>query len=152
MAYNYSNAELRNILNGLGFRKPESNESNFPLTNDNSQLSDRKTVEAIKAFQRYFGIASDGIVGAITKGKAEQIMNIIHYELDLVINPNPPLRPQPPLYGPQTASAVAEFRQAYGFEPDRNQKNDRVADLPVRRKLDELTPGINNLVVESAST
>jgi peptidoglycan hydrolase-like protein with peptidoglycan-binding domain len=72
---------------------------------------------------------------------AEKAMNVLHYELDLVIQPNPPLRPQAPLYGPQTAQVVANFRSRYGFEPNGNPNDDRVADLPVRRRLDELTAG-----------
>jgi hypothetical protein len=45
------------------------------------------------------------------------------------------------LYGLQTAQAVSNFRRRYGFDPDLNANNDRIADLPVRRQLDELTPG-----------
>lgn len=57
------------------------------------------------------------------------------------MQPNPRLRPQALLYGLQTAQAVANFRSQYGFEPNGNPNDDRVADLPVRRKLDELTAG-----------
>ena len=50
-------------------------------------------------------------------------------------------RPQnAPFYGPQTAQAIAQFRHFYSFEPDGNAKTVRIADLPVRRKLDALTP------------
>ncbi|HEY9669651.1 MAG TPA: hypothetical protein V6C91_22750 [Coleofasciculaceae cyanobacterium] len=68
-------------------------------------------------------------------------MNVLHYELDQVMQPNPLLRPQPLLYGPQTAQSVANFRIRYSFEPNGNPNDDRVADLPVRRKLYELTAG-----------
>ena len=67
-------------------------------------------------------------------------MYVVQYELDLVMKPEPRIRPQnAPFYGPQTAQAIAQFRRFYGFEPDGNAKTDRIADLPVRRKLDELT-------------
>ncbi|KAM3108210.1 hypothetical protein [Phormidesmis sp. 146-33] len=149
MAYNYSNAEFRNLLNGLGFRLSGVNEPTFPLTYDDSPLSDAETVQAVQAFQRYFKIAADEIAGIVTKRKAEQAMNILHYELDVVMKANPPLRPQAPLYGPQTAQAIARFRVAYGFENDGNPANDRVADLPVRRKLNELTPRGQKLEAEA---
>jgi peptidoglycan hydrolase-like protein with peptidoglycan-binding domain len=121
----------------------------FSCTNDiktggslnNSSLGDALTVQAIKSFQTYFNLTPDGIVGDKTKTVAEKAMNVLHYELDLVMQPNPPLRPQAPLYGPQTAQAVAKFWSQAGFEPNGNPNDDRIADLPVRRRLDELTAG-----------
>ncbi|MEH2353459.1 MAG: hypothetical protein V7K28_09720 [Nostoc sp.] len=80
-------------------------------------------------------------MGPQTQAKAQQQMYVIQYELDLVIKPEPRIRPQnSPFYGLQTAEAIAQFRRFYGFEPDGNVKNDRIADLSVRLKLDELTP------------
>ena len=141
MAYAFTNAQIRSILNGMGFKKRGTNEPNFPISEDNSSLGDALSVQAIKSFQTYFNLTPDGIVGDKTKMAAEKAMNVLHYELDLVMQPNPPLRPQAPLYGPQTAQVVANFRNRYGFEPNGNPNDDRVADLPVRRKLEELTPG-----------
>ena len=61
--------------------------------------------------------------------------------LHLVMKPNPRLRPKnAPFYGPQTSQAIAGFRRRDGFELDGNPDADRVADLAVRRKLDQLTP------------
>ncbi|HEY9671251.1 MAG TPA: peptidoglycan-binding protein [Waterburya sp.] len=141
MAYAFTNAQIRSILNGMGFKKRGTNEANFPISEDNSSLGDALSVQAIKSFQTYFNLTPDGIVGDKTKMAAEKAMNVLHYELDLVMQPNPPLRPQAPLYGPQTAQVVANFRSRYGFEPNGNPNDDRVADLPVRRRLDELTAG-----------
>jgi peptidoglycan hydrolase-like protein with peptidoglycan-binding domain len=119
-------------------------------------MGDKSTVQAIIGFQRYFNLDPDGIVGPLTMAKAEKQMHVIHYELDLIMQPNPPLRPQPPLYGPQTCAAVRDFRRRYGFEPDGNPYNDFVADLAVRRKLDAVTPGLaasesDSLTSESAT-
>jgi hypothetical protein len=61
------------------------------------------------------------------------------------MEPEPRLRPQnSPFYGPQTAHVVAYFRLLHGFEPDGNSSDDRIADLPVRRKLDALTPNVRS--------
>lgn len=139
MAYDFINAQIRSILNGLGFKSRNSNEPDFPLSSDNSPLDDQETVRAVIAFQKYFNLAQDGIVGSKTKAVAEHALDVIHYELDVVLQPDPPLRPQAPLYGPQTAQAVGKFRNQYGFEPDGNPDSDCIASLPVRRKLNDLT-------------
>ena len=135
----YSNAQFRSILNGLGLRNQGLNEPNFPISDDGRDLSiDR---QAVIEFQDYFGLPTDGIVGPRTQETAQRQMYVIQYELDLVMKPEPAIRPQnSPFYGPQTAEAIAQFRRFCGFEPDGNVKNDRIADLSVRRKLDELTP------------
>jgi len=96
-------------------------------------------VQAVVAFQKYFNLAQDGIVGSETKAVAERALDVIHHELDVIIQPEPPLRPQAPLYGPQTAQAVSNFRRQYGFEPDGNPDSDLIADLPVRRRLNDLS-------------
>lgn len=77
---------------------------------------------------------------------AEHEMYVIQYELDLVIKLKPRICSQnAPFYGPQTAQAVAQFRCSYGFGPDGNAKTDRIADLPVRYRLDELTPNVRTM-------
>ncbi len=138
-ALSYSNAQFRSILNGLGLRNQGQNEPDFPVSDDDSNLDADRS--AVIKFQDYFGLATDGIVGPRTESKAEHEMYVIQYELDLVMEPETPIRPQnSPFYGPQTAGVIAQFRNSYGFEPDGNARNDRVADLSVRRKLNELTP------------
>jgi hypothetical protein len=140
MTYAYTNAEIRSILNGLGFKQRGTNEFHFPISSNNSPLNDVMTVEAVRRFQTYFNLTVDGIVGPQTKAMAEKAMYVIQHELDLVVKPNPPLRSQnTPLYEVEVALAVGDFRERYGFEPDENPDSDRVADLPVRRKLKELT-------------
>ena len=132
--FSYTNAQFRSILNGLGLRDQGRNEPNFPISDDDSELdTDRTTV---MRFQRYFGLVADGIVGPRTEAKAEHEMYVIQYELDLVMKPEPRIRPQnAPFYGPQTAEAIAQFRNFCGFEPDGNATNDRIAVLPLRRRL-----------------
>jgi peptidoglycan hydrolase-like protein with peptidoglycan-binding domain len=140
----YTNAQFRSILNGLGLRNQGSNEPNFPISSDEGNLDTDRS--AVIEFQAYFGLTTDGIVGPHTEATAQQQMYVIQYELDLVMKPEPPIRPQnSPFYGPQTAEAIARFRRFYGFEPDGNVKNDRIADLSVRLKLDELTPNARSM-------
>lgn len=55
----YTNAQFRSILNGLGFRSPGINELNFPVSDDDSLLTDDPTVQAIGQFQGYFNIGVD---------------------------------------------------------------------------------------------
>jgi len=74
-----------------------------------------------------------------TQVTAQQTIYVIQYELDLVMQPEPRIRPQnSPFYGPQTAQVIAYFRRFYGFEANDNLTDDRIADLLVRRKLDAL--------------
>lgn len=140
----YTNAQFRSILNGLGLRGKGPNEPNFPVSDNENDLGTDRS--AVIKFQDYFGLATDGIVGPRTQAAAQQEMYVIQYELDSVMRPEPRIRPQnAPFYGPQTVQAVADFRRSYGFEPDGNAENDRVADLSVRRRLDSLTPNARSM-------
>jgi hypothetical protein len=86
MAYDFINAQIRSILNGLGFKSRDLNEPQFPLSSDNSPLEDQQTVRAIVAFQKYFNLAQEEIMGSKTKAVAERALDVIHHELDVVIN------------------------------------------------------------------
>jgi peptidoglycan hydrolase-like protein with peptidoglycan-binding domain len=142
--FSYTNAQFRSILNGLGLRGQGPSEPNFPVSdNENNLGTDRS---AVIEFQDYFGLTTDGIVGPRTEAAAQKEMYVIQYELDMVMKPEPRIRPQnAPFYGPQTVQAVADFRRSHGFEPDGNSENDRVADLAVRRRLDTLTPNARSM-------
>ena len=137
LALPYTNAQFRSILNGLGLRSRGLNESNFPISEDESALNNDRPV--VIKFQNCFGVPADGIVSLHTQVTAQQTMYVIQYELDLVMQPEPSIRPQnSPFYGPQTAQVIAYFRRFYGFEANDNLTDDRIADLLVRRKLDAL--------------
>jgi peptidoglycan hydrolase-like protein with peptidoglycan-binding domain len=139
--FSYTNAQFRSILNGLGFRSRGQDEPNFPVSDDESALDNDQ--QAVINFQAYFGLAVDGIVGSNTRATAQQEMYVVQDELDSVMKPEPRLRPQnAPFYGSQTALAVTDFRLRYGFDPDGNSNNDRVADISVRRRLEGLTPNL----------
>ncbi len=127
---NYTNAQFRSILYGHGFGySPEPN-PNFPISSFEGPLTDKVTVDAIKAFQTYFHLEVDGIAGPITKAKAEQAMRVLQYNLNLVIKANLPANQ--PFYGPKTVAAVKEFERRYGYVVD------GVANLSVRQRLNDL--------------
>lgn len=123
----YTNAEFRSILNGFGFLYPPEGELSTPISDDNSPLDDRMTIDAIQDFQTYFHLSVDGIAGPITLAKAEQAMRILQDELNQVIDANLPQNQ--PFYGPKTVAAVELFQRRNGFFAD------GVASLPVRQKL-----------------
>ncbi len=75
MAYDFINAQIRSILNGLGFKSRDLNEPDFPLSSDDSPLDDQETVQTAIAFQKYFNLAQYGIMGFKTKAVAEQALN-----------------------------------------------------------------------------
>jgi peptidoglycan hydrolase-like protein with peptidoglycan-binding domain len=123
----YTNAEFRSILNGFGFLYPPEGELSTPISDDNSPLDDRMTIDAIQDFQTYFHLFVDGIAGPITLAKAEQAMRILQDELNQVIDANLPQNQ--PFYGPKTVAAVETFQRRNEFFAD------GVASLPVRQKL-----------------
>jgi peptidoglycan hydrolase-like protein with peptidoglycan-binding domain len=135
----YTNAQFRSILNGLGFRNRGRNEPDYPISADESSLDNDR--QAVINFQDYFNLKVDGIVGPQTRSTAKQEIFVIQYALDLVMKPEPRLRSQnAPFYGPQTSLVIGDFRERYGLEPDGNANDDRMADINVRRKLDNLVP------------
>lgn len=135
MAVNYTNAQVRSILNGLGFRSRifSSDRANpsFPYTEDNSALTDPTTQHAIRKFQTEYKLGVDGIAGPETKAKLEQVMRILHDELKALIDPNFPT--DEPFYGLQTIATVRTYQ--------RQLAEDGIATLPVREKLYEKSGG-----------
>lgn len=128
---NYTNAQLRNILNGLGHRTKVSGDgSNFPLTNDDSPLTDAHTQEAIKKFQQEYQLVVDGIAGPKTMAMAERVIRILQDELNRVVKAGLPSNQ--PFYGPLTVAAVKRFQSQIHLPQD------GVASYPVRVKLYEL--------------
>ncbi|MBD2022395.1 peptidoglycan-binding protein [Leptolyngbya sp. FACHB-36] len=126
----YTNAQFRSILNGHGFSTSSQPDVNFPISSNEGPLTDKITVDAIKAFQTYFKLKVDGIAGPITIAKAEQAMRVLQDNLNRVIKANIPANQ--PFYGPRTVAAVKEFERLYKFNVD------GIANLAVRQRLNEL--------------
>ena len=125
---NYTNAEFRSILNGFGYKpKTQADGSNFPVSNDNSVLTDPLTLQAIKKFQSEYKLVVDGIVGPKTMNKAEEVMKILQNELNSCVKANLPANQ--PFYGPMTTTAVKNFQRKVQRVPN------GIADYDLRVRL-----------------
>ena len=128
---NYTSAQFRSILNGWGYRqKTQADGPNFPVSQDNSALTDAPTVEAIKSFQREYQLKDDGIVGPITRDKAAQVVSSLQLELNKCVKAGIP--DNQPFYGPQTVTAVKQFQQKIKVSQD------GIASNALRLKLYDL--------------
>lgn len=126
----YTNAQFRSILNGHGFGYSPEPDPNFPISSYEGPLTDKVTVDAIKAFQTYYKLRVDGIAGPITLAKAEQAMRVLQDNLNRVMKTNLPTNQ--PFYGPRTVAAVKAFERRYGYNVD------GIANLVVRQRLNDI--------------
>ncbi|BAY28044.1 peptidoglycan-binding domain 1 protein [Calothrix sp. NIES-2100] len=125
---NYKNSEIRSILNGLGYRsRINSNDPNFPISQDESDLTDQATQKAIKKFQVDYDLTVDGIVGSETNNKMQEEMNSIHQELNQLLGTS--ISQDQPFYGQLTINTVQQFQRNY------TNPFDGLASLTVREQL-----------------
>ncbi|BAY48205.1 peptidoglycan-binding domain 1 [Scytonema sp. HK-05] len=109
---NYKNSEIRSILNGLGYRSHlNSNDLDFPISQDESDLTDEPTRKAIMKFQVDYDLTVDGVVGQQTMAKMQEEMNVLHEELNWIMGTNISL--DQPFYGRKTINAVQQFQRRY---------------------------------------
>lgn len=127
----YTNMQFRSILNGLGFRSQGANEPNFPVSNDDSPMTDSQTVQAIEQFQTYFHFNVDGIAGPQTMATAQQEMITLHTELNQLLGSAIPN--DQPYYGPITVQLIQQFEGDYRYPIN------GIASLPIRQELYRLT-------------
>ena len=126
---NYTNAQFRNILNGLGYGSFGNGATDFKLTDDNSPLTDGYTRDYIRKFQQEYKLTVDGIAGPTTMAKARQVITILQTELRNVVNANLPT--DQPFYGELTAAAVRQAQSR--FFP--NERATGVATSALRQRL-----------------
>ncbi|WP_062295136.1 peptidoglycan-binding domain-containing protein [Nostoc piscinale] len=132
----YNNAQFRSVLFGLGYLAQDfaALGQGFPVSKDNSPLTTIKTVQAIKNFQADYGLQVDGVVGPKTMAKAEEVIRILQYELNVVVKADLPK--DYPFYGPRTVAAVKKFAAQYSAEDEGAITG--VATLEIRKNLDRV--------------
>ena len=144
MGYEYSNADIRSILSGLGFlgkdcasRGGSSGDvDDFPVIYNNSSLDPFCIKDAIQQFQQYFHInPADGNWTAQTNNTATEEMETLHKELNSVLGTN--LNPNVPLYNLDTADAIREFQSKIG------EQQNGIASLHIRQRLNQAAQGGN---------
>ena len=128
----YTNAQFRSIMFGLGYIAKDFADlaAGYPVTTDNSPLTGNKIVEGIRNFQADYRLLVDGIVGAKTMAKAQEVMKTLQYKLNVVVDAGLPK--DQPYYGPKTVAAVKKLQSQMGVLPT------GVANHALRVKLDEL--------------
>jgi peptidoglycan hydrolase-like protein with peptidoglycan-binding domain len=118
---NYTNAEFRSVLRGLGY---DIKVSSDPLT-------DAQAKKAVKEFQSGYKLKSvDGIAGPQTQDYAAGIIRILNSNLNVVMKPKSALR-RSKFYSAETEAAVKEFQKKFQLQET------GIADLAVRQKLDQ---------------
>ncbi|MBD2594187.1 hypothetical protein BCD64_08820 [Nostoc sp. MBR 210] len=132
----YNNAQFRSILFGLGYLAQDfaAASKGFPVSKDNSPLTTIKVIQAIKNFQADYELQVDGIVGPKTMAKAEEVIRILQYELNVVVKADLPK--DHPFYGPRTVAAVKKFAAQYSAEDEAATTG--VATLEIRKNLDRV--------------
>ncbi len=118
-ARDYTPVEFRSVLNGLGY--------NISL---GDTLTDDVSVQAIREFQKQYGLPVDGSANVATQDLAANLVTNLQASLNLLLKPNPPL-PRSQYFGPQTELAVRQFQQRY------NLPVTGIATLAVRQEVDK---------------
>ena len=121
---NYTPIEFRSALYSLGY--------NVSLVD--TPLTDERTQQAIREFQRQQNLQVDGVAGAKTQDVAADLVKELQQNLNIVMNPKPQL-PTTQFYGSQTEAVVRQFQKKFGL-PITGQ-----ATLEVRSKLEQASKG-----------
>ncbi len=128
----YTNAQFRSILFGLGYLEADASNvrQGFPVSADNSPLNSAKTMQGIRNFQNDYGLVADSVVGSKTMAKAAEVMKILQFELNSVVDAGLPSNQ--PFYGSQTEAGVNKLLDQLKIEPI------GVISRDIRQELDEL--------------
>ncbi|MBW4422496.1 MAG: peptidoglycan-binding protein [Myxacorys californica WJT36-NPBG1] len=108
----YSNAEVRSILNGLGFTEAPEVGAEYPFTSYNGALNDRVTIDAIKAFQKRYRLKVTGRIDAQTRRTLQRVMKTLHQQLNEFMGAD--LELAHPTYDRRTIGVVQIFQHQIG--------------------------------------
>jgi hypothetical protein len=128
----YSNAEIRSILNGLGFTDAPEVGADYPFTSYNGALNDRVTIDAIKAFQKRYRLKVTGRVDAQTRRTLERVMKTLHQQLNDFMGSD--LQLSHPTYDRRTIGVVQIFQHQIGSDIQ-----DGIARSSDRQQLQKLS-------------
>lgn len=128
----YSNAEVRSILNGLGFTDAPEVGAEYPFTSYNGALNDRVTIDAIKAFQKRYRLKVTGRVDAQTRRTLERVMKTLHQQLNDFMGAS--LELAHPTYDRRTIGVVQIFQHQIGSDIQ-----DGIARISDRQQLQKLS-------------
>ena len=116
----YTPSQFRAFLMGFGYNVQQT-EGKVPT---------EVTRQAIRDFQKQYGIKVDGIAGTQTQQLAAAAVKNLQGSLNLVVKPTP-LLPRDQFYGSQTAAVVKQFQKQEGLPVT------GIATLEVRSRLDQ---------------
>jgi peptidoglycan hydrolase-like protein with peptidoglycan-binding domain len=141
----YKNSDIRSILNGLGYRSQlNTNDPDFPISQDESELTYLPTRKAIMKFQVDYDLIVDGIANPQTIKKMQEEMYLLHNMLNLVLGTN--ILVNQPFYGYQTVSAVQKFQRRFIITID------GLASFSLREELLETVEDNQVLITHAHST
>ena len=121
---NYTPSEFLSVLYNLGYNVPLGD---IPLT-------DERTRQAIREFQRQQDIQVDGIAGLQTQNVAADIVKALQFKLNIVMNPKP-LLPESQFLSPRISAIVRQFQEKFDLPVT------GIATLEVRNKLEQASKG-----------
>lgn len=106
----YTNAQLRSILNGLRYTNlNEMTDATFPLSTDDSPLTNTSSVQAIRKFQIDHQLEVSGVVDSYTLSAIQTVMKNLISDLNRANHTAIPL--DRPLYDAATIAAVKLVQQ-----------------------------------------
>jgi len=106
----YTNAQLRSILNGLGYTRPDDVlDAAFPLSIEDSPLTNPSYVQAIQKFQLDHQLEVNGTLDSITLKTIQTVMQALISDLNQANYPGLPL--DHPVYDATTIAAVKLVQQ-----------------------------------------
>jgi peptidoglycan hydrolase-like protein with peptidoglycan-binding domain len=112
--------QFRQVLIGLGYDIPER-----------GPLDDAATQRAIRDLQQEYELNVTGTANPATQRKAAEVIKNLQNNLNLVVDPQPPL-PLNQFYNEQVEAAVTQFQR------QNNLPTTGIATLQVRQQLDNL--------------
>jgi peptidoglycan hydrolase-like protein with peptidoglycan-binding domain len=132
----YTNAQLRSILNGLGYtNQEETDDSTFPLSTDDSPLTNRRFVQAIQKFQADHQLEANGTVDSDTASAIQGVIEKLNSQLNRAVNIGFSL--DRPVYNAETIFAVKLVQRRLLID---GIASNALREAMVKRQIDAVHP------------